>query len=175
VPPKGLLGNAIGYFLNQWDKLTTFVKDGRLELSNNRAENTIRPVVLGRRNWLFANTLEGARASAIIYSMVETAKENGVNQLSYLTYLFEQLPNRNLDDPAVLDELLPWSATIQTTCQPVLASDSAEAFPALCGWAQGGLLHAGMRGPVKPLPRQITPPSISLSMAVLAVDRPETK
>lgn len=129
VLPKGLLGNAIGYCLNQWDKLTVFLKDGRLEISNNRAENTIRPVVLGRKNWLFANTPEGARASAIIYSVVETAKENGVNQLSYLTYLFEQLPNQNLDDPAVLDELLPWSATIQTTCQ-LLPKDSAKNAPA---------------------------------------------
>ena len=129
VLPKGLLGTAVGYCLNQWDKLTTFLKDGRLELSNNRAENSIRPVVVGRKNWLFANTPEGARASATIYSIVETAKENGVNPLSYLTYLFEQLPNQNLDDPAVVGELLPWSPTIKAKCQ-LIPDDSRQDAPA---------------------------------------------
>jgi transposase len=116
LTPKGITGRAIGYCLNQWSKLTTFLKDGRLEISNNRAENAIRPVAVGRKNWLFANTPEGARASAVIFSMIETAKANGVNPLGYLTYLFEQLPNQgNISDPATLDGLLPWSDTIQST------------------------------------------------------------
>lgn len=72
--PKGMLGTAIGYCRNQWEKLIAFLDDGRLEIDNNRAERSIKPFVIGRKNWLFANTPRGARTSAIIYSIVETAK-----------------------------------------------------------------------------------------------------
>ena len=113
VLPKSLTGKAIRYCLNQWSKLTAFLLDGRLELSNNRAERSIKPFVIGRKNWLFANTPRGAEASATIYSLVETAKENGVNPLPYLTYLFEQLPNMNWKDPEALEVLLPWAEAIQ--------------------------------------------------------------
>src|SRR5207248_410127 len=88
--------------------------DGRLEISNNRAERAIKPFVIGRKNWLFADTPRGAEASATIYSLVETAKENGLNPLAYLTYLFEQIPNVKWTDPEALDPLLPWSDEIQT-------------------------------------------------------------
>jgi transposase len=114
--PKSKLGEAITYCLNQWRKLNAFLLDGRLELDNNRSERAIKPFVIGRKNWLFANTPGGARASATIYSLVETAKENGLNPFVYLTYLFEQLPNINTKDPKAVDELLPWSATVQTRC-----------------------------------------------------------
>ena len=110
---KSALGGAVTYCRNQWPKLVNFLLDGRLELDNNRSERSIRPFVIGRKNWLFANTPRGAKASATIYSMVETAKENGLNPLCYLTYLFEQLPNINLKDPNALDRLLPWSETVQ--------------------------------------------------------------
>lgn len=92
-----------------WDKLQGFLKDGRLELDNNRAERSIRPFVMGRKAWLFANTPKGARSSAIIYSVVETAKENGLKPLNYLTDLFEQLPNMDVQDLSSLDRILPWS------------------------------------------------------------------
>jgi len=105
-------GQAIQYCLNQWDKLTAFLLDGRLELSNNRAERSIKPFVIGRKNWLFANTPRGATASAIVYSIVETAKENGINPLTYLTHLFEQLPNTKWTDEN-LDQLMPWADPIQ--------------------------------------------------------------
>lgn len=111
--PKTPIGKAVRYGLNQWSKLTAFMLDGRLELSNNRAERSIKPFVIGRKNWLFANTPRGAEASATIYSLVETAKENGINPLAYLTYLFDTLPNMNWKDPEALDLLLPWSAPIQ--------------------------------------------------------------
>ena len=111
--PKAPIGKAVRYCLNQWSKLTAFMLDGRLELSNNRAERSIKPFVIGRKNWLFANTPRGADASATIYSLVETAKENGINPLAYLTYLFEQLPNIKWTDPQALDLLMPWSTTIQ--------------------------------------------------------------
>jgi len=116
--PKSALGEAITYSLNQWDKLTTFLKDGRLEIDNNRSERAIKPFVIGRKNWLFANTPRGAKASAIIYSVIETAKENQLNPFKYLMYLFEQLPQ--LPDPKnleVLDSLLPWSASLPLTCR----------------------------------------------------------
>lgn len=113
VLPKSPLGTAIGYCRNQWNKLSVFLTDGRLEIDNNRSERAIKPFVIGRKNWLFANTPKGARSSAVIYSIVETAKENGLNPLSYLSFLFEQLPNIDLTDEAALDLLLPWSETVQ--------------------------------------------------------------
>jgi len=72
------LGKAMAYCQKQWPKLTAFLQDGRLELDNSRAERSIKPFVIGRKNWLFANTPRGARASAVVYSIVETAKENHV-------------------------------------------------------------------------------------------------
>ncbi len=114
--PKSGLGEAIAYCLNQWDKLVAFLEDGRLEIDNNRSERSIKPVVIGRKNWLFANTPQGARASAIIYSIVETAIANGINPFYYLSYLFEQLPTMDLTDENALDPLLPWSTTLPLTC-----------------------------------------------------------
>lgn len=116
VLPKSALGKAIAYCLNQWEKLTVFLTDGRLELDNNRSERSIKPFVIGRKNWLFANTPRGAMASAIIYSLIETAKENGLNPFAYLTYLFEQLPQlTDLQDPEELDPFLPWSSSVPLT------------------------------------------------------------
>lgn len=109
VVPKSALGKAITYCLNQWSKLVRFLEDGNLELDNNRAERSIKPFVIGRKAWLFSNTPRGARASAITYSLVETAKENGLNPYLYLTHLFEQLPNISTDDPDAVATLLPWS------------------------------------------------------------------
>lgn len=110
--PKGPLGKAVGYCLNRWSKLVTFLEDGHLEIDNNRAERSIKPFVMGRKAWLFSNTPSGATASAITYSIVETAKENGLNPFKYLTYLFEQLPNVDTRDPDVIARLLPWSDTL---------------------------------------------------------------
>ncbi len=117
VLPKSAFGQAIAYCLNQWDKLTAFLRDGRLELDNNRGERSIKPFVIGRKNWLFSNTQRGARASAIIYSVVESAKENNLNPFAYLKYLFEQLPNVDMGDEGVLDGLLPWSDTLAAECR----------------------------------------------------------
>ena len=116
VLPKSGLGKAITYCLNQWDKLVVFLEDGRLEIDNNRSERSIKPVVIGRKNWLFSNTPQGARASAMIYSLVETAKANELNPYYYLRYLFEQLPNMDLTDIDALDRLLPWSASLPVSC-----------------------------------------------------------
>lgn len=117
VLPKSSFGQAINYCLGQWDKLIAFLQDGRLELDNNRSERSIKPFVIGRKNWLFANTPRGAQASAIVYSIVETAKENGLNPFHYLKFLFEKLPNLNPQDENALDQLLPWSDTLPLECQ----------------------------------------------------------
>jgi hypothetical protein len=117
VLPKSAFGQAISYCRNQWDKLETFLEDGRLDLDNNRAERSIKPFVIGRKNWLFSNTPRGAKASATIYSIIETAKENGLNPYTYLTYLFEKLPNVDVQDKNVLDGLLPWSDTLPLICR----------------------------------------------------------
>jgi transposase len=117
VLPKSALGQAIKYYRSQWDKLVTFLQDGRLELDNNRSERSIKPFVIGRKNWMFSNIPRGVQESAIIYSIVETAKENGLNPLTYLTYRFEILPNIDTTDQTKLDELLPWSTKLPDSCR----------------------------------------------------------
>lgn len=89
--------------------------------------------MIGRKNGLFANTPKGAHSSALIYSLVETAKENDLNPLTYLTYLFERLPNINLKDPIAVDALLPWSDVVQSRCRvpekPVPPASLASLIP----------------------------------------------
>jgi len=105
VPPKSILGKAIAYNLRQWTKLVRYIEDGNLNIDNNRAERAIKPFVIGRKNWLFSNTENGANASAVLYSLLETAKANGLIPFDYLKYLFEELPK----EPKDIDYLLPWN------------------------------------------------------------------
>lgn len=104
--PKMPVGKAVYYAASQRKYLERYLLDGRLEISNNRAERSIKPFVIGRKNFLFANTPRGAKASAVIYSIIETAKENGLNPYDYLKFLFETMPNTA---PGQLDLLMPWS------------------------------------------------------------------
>jgi len=92
VLPKSPLGTAITYTLNLWPKLITCLEDGHIEIDNNRAENAIRPFVIGRKGWLFSGSPRGAHASATLYTLVESAKANKLEPWAYLNYLFEQLP-----------------------------------------------------------------------------------
>ncbi|THF72439.1 IS66 family transposase [Cohnella fermenti] len=116
--PKSLTGAAITYSLNQWEKLTAFLEDERLELDNNRSERSIKPFVIGRKNWLFANTPRGARASATIYSILETAKENGLHPYNYLKHLFEQMPQlAGPLSPEALEPFMPWSEQLPAECR----------------------------------------------------------
>jgi transposase len=92
VPPKTLLGKAIAYTLGQWNRLTVYVGHAALTPDNNLAENAIRPFVIGRKNWLFAGNARGASASAALYSLIETAKANGLEPYRYLRHLFSQIP-----------------------------------------------------------------------------------
>lgn len=114
--PRSTFGQAIKYCLNQWASLNSFLHDGRLELDNNRAERSIKPFVIGRKNFLFSNTSKGARSSAVIFSIVETAKENGLKPYDYLLYLFEQMPNIDQKDPDAIEQLVPWSSALPVAC-----------------------------------------------------------
>jgi hypothetical protein len=105
--PKSALGRAVKYTLSQKKYLKNVLLDGRLELSNNCAERTIRPFVIGRKNFLFANTPNGAIAVATIFSLIETAKELDLDPLEYLTYVFKTAPNLNMKKPENIKSLLP--------------------------------------------------------------------
>jgi transposase len=107
VPPKSALGTALSYMRNYWTKLVRYTEQGYLPIDNNRCENAIRPFVVGRKAWLFSDTPAGANASAIIYSLVETAKANGVEPYTWLRHVLEHLPAaRSVDE---MDKLLPWN------------------------------------------------------------------
>ena len=105
VLPKSPLGAAITYTLNLWPRLITCLEDGHIEIDNNRAENAIRPFVIGRKGWLFSGSPRGAHASATLYTLVESAKANKLEPWAYLNYLFERLPAAK-SEQALLD-LLP--------------------------------------------------------------------
>ena len=111
--PKSKLGQAITYALNQRAWLMNFLLDGRLELSNNRAERSIRPFTVGRKNWLFSYCARGAKASAVVYSIIETAQANGLVPFMYLNYLFQMLPNIPNEQ---FHECLPWNPVVQAVC-----------------------------------------------------------
>lgn len=113
VLPKTPIGVAVNYALRQRDYLERYLLDGRLELSNNRAERSIKPFVIDRKNFLFANTPRGAKASAIMFSIIETAKETGLNPFAYLTYVFKNAPNWDIrNDTNALEHLLPQFAPL---------------------------------------------------------------
>ncbi len=117
VVKKSKLGQAINYSLSNWELLTNVLLDGQCELDNNGADRSIKPFVIGRKNYLFCKSPHGAKASATIYSVVETAKMNNLNPYNYLKYLFEELPNIKLTSPDSLDNLLPWSETLPEECR----------------------------------------------------------
>ena len=105
--PKGQLGKALGYLDKNWSKLIIYVQDGRLNIDNNPAENAIRPFVIGRKNWLFSASVKGAKASANLYSLIETAKANGLEPYAYLRHVFTHLPSAKSVEE--IEALLPWN------------------------------------------------------------------
>jgi hypothetical protein len=109
VVPGSLLGKALHYLSAQWPKLIRYVEHGAWPIDNNLCENAIRPFVIGRRNWLFADTVAGADASANLYSLVETCKANGIDPYAYLVSLFRKLPSAQSADD--FEALLPWRLT----------------------------------------------------------------
>jgi transposase len=107
VPPTSKTGKALVYLNNQWPSLLHYLEDGRLNIDNNPAENAIRPFVLGRKNWLFADTPAGAHASAALYSLIETAKANDLEPYQYLRHVFKELPKAQ--SVSVIESLLPFN------------------------------------------------------------------
>jgi len=105
TPPKGLLGRAISYTLSNWSKLIVYLEDGRLRPDNNLVENAIRPFVVGRKNWLFAGSPDGAKASAVFFTLIETAKANGLEPYAYLRYILKKLPLAQTEQDLI--DLLP--------------------------------------------------------------------
>lgn len=112
VTPGSLIGKAINYTLNQWSRLEQFLYNGRLEISNNLIENLIRPLAVGRKNWLFAGSEKGARRLAVIYTVLATCRLNDINPFDYLCHVLEELPKRKAND---VEDLLPmnWKNLIE--------------------------------------------------------------
>ena len=114
--PNGTrLARALTYARNQQDYMMTYLEDGHCSISNNLSENSIRPVTVGRRNWLFCDTTAGADASMMVYSLLETARANGLNPQKYLEYLLEARPNKKMSDQE-LENMAPWSPKVQECC-----------------------------------------------------------
>lgn len=110
VTPTSAIGKALSYLKNQWPRLIGYLGEGQYPIDNNAAERAIRPFTIGRKNWMFAKSQAGAVASANLYSLIETAKANGVNPYDYLRYVFAELPNVSSEES--LDTLLPWNVEI---------------------------------------------------------------
>ncbi|HBO7940872.1 MULTISPECIES: IS66 family transposase [Pseudomonas] len=107
VAPQSALGKAVSYLANNWSKLIRYIEAGNLPIDNNPAERAIRPFVIGRKNWLFSDTPKGAQASALIYSLIETAKANGQEPYAWLRQVLERLPQATTVE--ALEALLPWN------------------------------------------------------------------
>jgi hypothetical protein len=112
--PKSPLGKPVHYALSQRKYLENVFFDGRLELSNNRAERSVKPFVMGRKAWLFSTSPEGAYANSVLYSIIETAKENGLHPFHFVKYLLDVLPNSNTSD---VECFLPWSNNLPDFCK----------------------------------------------------------
>ena len=109
VLPKSSLAKAITYTLNQWEPLTHYLENGDIAIDNNIAERQIRPFTIGRKNWLFMGSVEGAKAASVIYSLIETAKANGLNPEEYLTCVLKNIPTTT---PDMIHTLLPWNVEL---------------------------------------------------------------
>lgn len=122
VPPKTKLGEALAYTLNIWNRLVRYIERGDLPIDNNPCENAIRPFVVGRKAWLFADTPAGAHASALVYSLIETAKASGREPYAWLCYVLERLPLAKTVDE--IDALMPWNTHDQDLAMNLVARES---------------------------------------------------
>jgi hypothetical protein len=119
ITPKSTTGKAITYCLNQWEKLSNYLLDGRLFCDNNISERSIKGFVISRKNFLFCNTPRGATASAMIYSIIETAKANNLKPYEYMFHILKTFPNIDVKDQSAVDSLLPWSSDLPESCKLV--------------------------------------------------------
>ncbi|CAO4835734.1 MAG: hypothetical protein FADNKDHG_01590 [Holosporales bacterium] len=124
VQPKGLLNKAVQYTLNQWDALTFFLTDGKINIDNNAAERAIRPFAVGRKNWLFMGSPNGATAAANIYSLIESAKMNNLNPQGYLKYILEHKIDEG--DAALIQKLMPWNPDLKNLIDKDFPPPSTE-------------------------------------------------
>ncbi len=121
VTPRSKLGEALAYLLNIWSRLVRYIERGDLPIDNNPCENAIRPFVIGRKAWLFSDTPAGAHASALVYSLIETAKANGREPYAWLCYVLERLPlAKTVDD---IEALLPWNTHDQDLAMNLVARE----------------------------------------------------
>jgi hypothetical protein len=111
------LSKAVNYALNEKKTLVRFLENPLIPISNNRAENSIRPFTVGRKNWLFSVTPKGAKSSAIVYSIIESAKANGLNPYQYLMWLFETMSQADIFESELIASVLPWSTSIPEYCK----------------------------------------------------------
>ena len=113
VTPKSALGKALAYMGNLWTRLTRYTERGDLPIDNNRCENSIRPFVISRKAWLFSDTPAGAHSSAVIYSLVQTAKANGLEPYAWLRQVLRDLPAaKTVEDVEDVEALLSWNLRI---------------------------------------------------------------
>ena len=113
VSKKDTFGDAVGYALNQERYLRVFLQDGDVPIDNNASERAIRGFCVGKKNWQMIDTINGAKTSAVIYSIVETAKANNLKPFNYVQYLLEEIPKHMNDrDYSFLEDLLPWSENL---------------------------------------------------------------
>ena len=118
VLPGSKRGKAIAYVLNNEETFKKVLLDSKLVLSNNHAERAIKTLVIGRKNWLFSQSFEGAQSSAIILSLIETAKRNSLDPEKYIEYLLDKLPNEDtLTDKERLSAYLPWTKAVKKVCK----------------------------------------------------------
>ncbi len=117
IAPKSKTGEAISYCINQEKYLRVFLTDGEVPMDNNAAERAIRPFCLGKKNWQVIDTVSGAKASAVWYSIAETAKANDLKPYEYFKYLLEEIPKHGeFEDDSFLEDLLPWSENLPESC-----------------------------------------------------------
>ncbi len=118
VNRSSLIGDAVLYTLNQEQYLRRYLEDGHLSIDNNSAERAVKNFAVGRRNWLFAKSIRGADASAIVYSITETAILNGLRPHTYLTYVLDQMRQMGpFPKPSDMEKLLPWSKELPDECR----------------------------------------------------------
>lgn len=120
VPPKGKTASRLQYSVNQEEYLKVFLTDGEVPIDNSASERALRNFTIGRKNWMTINTVRGAQASAIIYSITETARANNLNVYYYISYLLTELPKIIDKDGNIgqskLEPLMPWSKTLPANC-----------------------------------------------------------
>jgi hypothetical protein len=148
ITPQSKLGEALAYLHKYWPRMIRYVEHGDLPIDNNPCENAIRPFVIGRKNWLFSDSQAGVHASALIYSLIETAKANGQEPSLWLTEVLSELPYAQTADD--YNRLLPWNIRpkdLAINPKPLVAWGLWIAYSETARYPQGGLCALRLRTP----------------------------